>query len=73
MNKERIAIVVLVAVVVWFGAAVVRLESYRYAVQVGMCREFSGETQVVEREACLRKVETRTSFVWHLLYGIGVL
>lgn len=58
-------ILVLIAMLVWFGATIVRLESYRYAVEVGLCGTF-GPLQLVERQACLDSAETRTSWVWHL-------
>ena len=55
--------------------AVVRLENYRYANSVGLCAEYSlrDAQQLIEREKCLNAVETRTHWVWHVLYGLGLM
>ncbi len=74
MSKERIIIFFLLLLLIWFGTAIVRLENYHYAVQVGFCREF---TRTIERytemDNCLNKTHTRTSFLWHLLYGLKII
>lgn len=72
---KNLVILVLVALLFWFGHEVVRLENVRYASELGMCQEFQPErsNSFEERLGCLLKVQTRTSFVWHLLYGIRVL
>jgi len=59
---------------VWFGATIVRLENYHYAVQVGMCDEYNNDilTRFNEKEDCLNNTKTRTSFMWSLLYGLKV-
>ena len=69
LTKERIAIIVLLVLLVWFGATIIRLENYHYAVQVGFCSDVPS----TERDACLNKIETRTNFLWHLAYGLGIL
>ena len=62
-------IVVLLSLLIWFGSAIVKLENYHYAVQVGFCIDMGLE----ERDACLKNQETRTNPLWHLLYGLGIL
>ena len=72
MNREKIIIVALSILLVWFGIAIVKLESYRYADQVGLCQEYSRLEDFVERERCLHETKTRTSPLWHLFYGLSV-
>jgi hypothetical protein len=69
---KNITIAVLIGLVVWFGATIVRLESYHYANQVGFCQEFKFPEQGLERDRCLNEKQTRTLWLWHLLYGLGV-
>lgn len=75
MEKEKIVIMFLVVILIWFGVTIVRLENYHYAVQVGMCSEYNRNIleRFVERENCLNDTKTRTSFMWHLLYGLKIL
>lgn len=70
--KKNLVILVLLGLLVWFGATIVRLENYRYAAQLGMCREYT-LAQLVERDRCLREKQTRTSPFWHLAYALGLL
>lgn len=72
MKVEKIIIVVLGLLIVWFGATIVRLENYHYAIQVGFCQEYHLPDKG-EHDACLNGKKTRTSWVFHLLYGLGVL
>lgn len=68
--KYRAPLIILSVLVIWLAASLVRVENQRYALQVGMCRDAAtGLTDFT----CLGTVETRTSWVWHLLYGVGVL
>lgn len=72
---KNLMLVALFGLLVWFGAAVVRLENIRHANELNMCPEFD-PTQVAsatERRRCLDTVQTRTNFVWHLLYGLKVI
>jgi len=72
---KNLVILVLVALLFWFGHEVVRLENIRYASDLGICPEFQPErpSSIEERLDCLSTVQTRTSFMWHILYGIRVL
>lgn len=72
MKTERIIIAVLLILLIWFGAAIVRLENYHYASQTGFCRELNVDEKLSERENCLNSVQTRTSFVLHLFYGLRI-
>lgn len=67
MARERVALVVAVALIVWLSAALVRVENERYALFVGTCRDSA--TGYVSGE-CLAKVETRTGWYWHVFYAL---
>ncbi len=64
--------ILLLVLLVWFGATIVRLENQNYAMLLGMCGEFDpGDLQsVIERNSCLQEVEMRTSPLWHLYYAL---
>lgn len=68
INRDRVIILVLLGLLVYFGAIIVRLENYHYAVQVGFC----ADVDFTERDECLNKIETRTNSLWHLLYGLRI-
>lgn len=68
--KKNVAFTLLVLLVVWLSASLVRVENQRYAQVIGMCRD--GATGLSDL-ACLSKVETRTSWIWHFAYGLGIL
>jgi hypothetical protein len=65
----KILIVILTGLLVWFATAIVRLESYNYAAQLGFCEH----VERIKRHECLNNVQTRTNPFWHLLYGLKVL
>jgi hypothetical protein len=68
--KYRAAITILLVLIIWLASSLVRVENERTALLVGLCRDkATGLTDV----PCLSKVETRTSWAWHLLYGMGIL
>ena len=76
MKISLIAIIAALSLtVVMLGAAVVRLENYRYANFVGMCSEYGtvDPVQRIKREDCLENTQTRTHWIWHILYGVKVL
>ncbi|WP_293678505.1 hypothetical protein [uncultured Phenylobacterium sp.] len=66
-------IAVLALCLAWFGSALARVENERYAGVLGMCDEFSQPLDHVKKLDCLKKQKTRTSPVWHVLYGLGVM
>ena len=65
-------VIVLLALLQWFGATIVRLENQNYAMRIGMCGELNVADweSVMERSRCLEEVETRTSPLWHLYYAL---
>ena len=69
---KNITIAILLGLLVWFGAAITRLENERYALELEMCGAWSPENSV-DRSECLGKIETRTSPIWNLAYGLGIL
>jgi len=70
-----VTIAALLLAVVVLGRAVARLENYHYANEVGFCDQFdiTNPQQRIAREDCLNKVETRTNWWWHILYGTSIL
>lgn len=66
-GTTKAALAVVVVLLVWFAAALVRVENERYALLVGMCR--APGTGLVDH-SCLRTVQTRTGWWWHLLYAL---
>lgn len=73
MKKYQVVVILLLVVIIWLSSAVVRLENYHYAVQIGLCEEFSGAEKLAQKNECLNNSETRTGFWWHLIYGLNIL
>lgn len=67
-----ILVVVLLGVTLWFGSAIIRLENYHYASQVGFCDELSGLENLIQKDQCLNEAQTRTNSFRHLLYGLKI-
>ncbi len=75
MNTERIIIIVLAILLIWFASAIIRLENYHYAVQVGICANSTQTDEFkkhMELENCLNNTQTRASGIWHLMYGLNI-
>ena len=70
---KNAVIAVLLALLIWFGSAIIRLERYHYASMLGLCDQHSGELLRAKRQECLKHTETRTNDAWNLLYGLGIL
>lgn len=68
--KYRAPLAILSVLVIWLAVSLVRVENQRYALHLGMCID---PTLKVADATCLTQVETRTSWAFHLLYGMGVL
>lgn len=66
-KMKNAVIVVLLLLVVWLSATIVRLENFRYAAAVGFCSE---PTDAPERYECLKSKETRSNPFWHLFYAL---
>jgi hypothetical protein len=66
MKKIRWDLLATLILIIWLTVSLVRVENQRYAMQVGMCKD-----DVVGWDySCMSKVETRTSWFWHLLYAL---
>jgi len=70
---KNLAIIALLAMLLWFGSAIIRLERYHYASMLGMCDQHAGLAALVKRDRCIERTETRTSPVYHLIYGLRLL
>ncbi|EJC70431.1 hypothetical protein Rleg5DRAFT_6239 [Rhizobium leguminosarum bv. viciae WSM1455] len=70
---RTVLLVLSLALNVWMGVALARLENYHYASQLGMCAEYLGPdlSQQIKRDTCLEGKETRTSAIWHVFYGLS--
>jgi len=65
--KERVGLVVALVLVVWLTTALVRVENQRYGLQLGMCRDLVAG---LAEPTCLKTVQTRTAWYWHLFYAM---
>lgn len=63
-------LVILVLIIIYQAIQIIRLERYHYASQLGYCQEIE---ELVERGRCLNETETRTSPIYHLLYGLELI
>ena len=68
-NGKNVIIVGLVAVVFYMAGALVRIENERYALIVNMCQNKVNPALPRDLE-CLKTVETRTHWLWHLFYAL---
>ena len=75
MRSPAVVFTALLCATVWLGSAVVRLENYHYANLLGFCPQYNiaDPVQRIQREDCLANTETRTGWVWQLLYGLKIL
>jgi hypothetical protein len=62
------AIVVLLLISVFLADRVVRLENQRYALYVDICKR--DPANPLRQGDCLKQVQTRTSWFWHLYYAM---
>lgn len=72
MSKEKIVIFILIILLFWFGATIVRLENYHYASQIGLCENEINPTKNIERDKCLNITKTRTNWIYNLIYGLKI-
>jgi hypothetical protein len=63
---------ILLVLLFWFGNAVVRVESERYALELEACGTLTPE-RAFERRKCLDTIETRSGAHFHILYALGIL
>ena len=65
------AIVALVALLIWFGTAIVELERYRYASMLAHCGLAADQIAHSQQQICLNSAPSlRTSSAWDLIYGL---
>lgn len=68
-KAAMLIVVVLASMLVWVSAALVRVENQRYAMYVGVCEpDFANPLPFWN---CLRTVQTRTAWWWHLYYALS--
>jgi hypothetical protein len=67
---KNAAILLLTAALIFLGWRLVVIENQRHAAVVGMCP--SKLVPQAQDPVCLAKVETRTSWAWHLFYALKV-
>ena len=65
---KNVAIVLLLLALLFIADRLVRIENQRYALFVGMCPVTP--TDPAKQWDCLSKVQTRTSWLGHLYYGL---
>jgi hypothetical protein len=70
--SKNVTIFVLAGLLVSFGVALIHVENQRYALELEVCGVWTPE-KAIQRLDCLKDVETRTSPIWHLFYGLGIL
>lgn len=66
--KIKVSFVLICLFAVWLSVALVRVENQRYAMQIGMCKDES--LGIGFSQSCLRKVETREGWWWHMFYAL---
>jgi hypothetical protein len=81
LKLTSVLLALTLAAIVWLTTALVRVENQRYALVVGMCPTKADtrlppdvqslfNAQLPPDPDCLAKVETRTSWVWHVFYAL---
>lgn len=68
-------IFLLLLLLIWFGASIIRLENARYALELEMCGRFDPALPraLIDREDCLKRIQTRTHPIYNLLYGLKLI
>jgi len=69
MKRMKLLSAVLAALLIWFGAALVRVENERYALATGLCKYDATSMQM---STCLQHTSTRTGWWWHLYYALQI-
>ena len=65
----RVVVALLIALAVFLSDRLVRVENQRYALMTGLCEiDHAAPRRMFE---CLSKARTRTSWFWHLYYGVS--
>ena len=70
---KNFIIIGLLCLCVWMGNRIVVLDRYNYASRLNMCSEYANPADLIGRHNCLKKMETRTNWMWHLANGLNIL
>lgn len=72
---RNILILGLLGCLIWFATAIIRLERFHYASQVGNCGWTAKDViEYGKLQSCLEaKGSNRTSPLWDLAYGLGLI
>ena len=75
MDIRNIVIVVLCACLVWFGAAIMRLERFHYATMLNDCPLMATELDRAKWLTCVESKmgEQRMSPIYDLAYGLDLI
>jgi hypothetical protein len=65
---KNLTILALLLALLFMADRLVRTENQYYALLVGSCKASADHPR--QLGDCLRKVQTRTSWFWHLYYGL---
>jgi hypothetical protein len=71
--KILVLLIISLLVNVWFSFVIIKLESFHYSTQIGICGDYKDEIERIKVLDCLEKSEPRTSDWWNLLYGLKIL
>lgn len=66
--RKNVLIGALIALAVFLCARIVRIENERYALYHGLCK--SATMPMLNDPSCLRTIQTRTSWTWHLYHAL---
>jgi len=67
-QRWRGAVVLLSVLALFLADRLVRVENQRYALIIGLCKMDDAAPR--SSFECLDRVQTRTSWFWHLYYGV---
>ena len=58
---------ILILLIIYLCAVIVRVENQRYAMSIGMCYSDQLKMPIA---SCLTGVQTRTNSFWHIYYAV---
>lgn len=65
--KAKATFAIACILIAWLAVSLARVENERYALSTGMCWNLAHKTADTQ---CLRDVETRKGWWWHIFYGL---
>lgn len=73
-TTKTAAVVLLTAIIIWMGSAVIRLERFHYATMLEVCPPMRTELDRARWLTCLEsKKDLRTSPLYDLAHGLNLL